>query len=42
MALHASLWLDVRDQFAEEHLEEWEAQKNRMAGLNNLEWDTEK
>ena len=41
MATHASLWLDMRDQFAEEHLEEWEAQKFRAAALNDLEQDTE-
>ena len=41
VATHASLWLDMRDQFAEEHLEEWEAQKFQMAALNDLEWDTE-
>ena len=38
---HASLWLDVRDQFTEEHLEEWEAQKCRAVGLNDLEQETE-
>ena len=27
VATHASLWLNIRDQFTEEHLEEWEAQK---------------
>ena len=37
VATHTSLWLDIRDQFAEEHLEEWEAQKSRMTGLNDLE-----
>ena len=41
MATHASLWLDIQDQFAEEHLEEWEAQKFRAATLNDLERDTE-
>ena len=41
MATHASLWLDIRDQFAEEHLEEWEAQKFWAAALNDLEQDTE-
>ena len=41
VAMHASLWLDMRDQFAEEHLEEWEAQKFKAAALNDLEWDTE-
>ena len=37
VAMHASLWLDIRDQFAEEHLEEWEAQKFQAAALNDLE-----
>ena len=41
VATHASLWLDMWDQFAEEHLEEWEAQKFQAATLNDLEWDTE-
>ena len=41
VATHASLWLDMRDQFAEEHLEEWEAQKFQTAALNDLERDTE-
>ena len=41
MATHATLWLDMRDQFLEEHLEEWEAQKCRTGALNDLERDTE-
>ena len=41
VATHTSLWLNIRDQFAEEHLEEWEAQKFRAATLNDLERDTE-
>ena len=41
VARHAVLWLDIRDQFSEEHLEEWEAQKYRMTGLNGLERETE-
>ena len=41
VATHASLWLDIRDQFAEEHLEEWEAQKFWAVTLNDLERDTE-
>ena len=41
VATHASLWLDIWDQFAEEHLEEWEAQKFWAAALNDLERDTE-
>ena len=39
--MHATLWLDLRDQFVEEHVEEWEAQKCRMGALNDLERDTE-
>ena len=38
---HAVLWLDIRDQFTEEHLEEWETQKYRTASLNDLECETE-
>ena len=41
MAMQVSLWLDVRDQFGEEHVEEWEAQEYRTAGLNDLERETE-
>ena len=41
VATHAKLWLNLQDQFVEEHLEEWEAQKCRMGTLNDLEWDTE-
>ena len=41
MATHASLWLDIWDQFDEEHLEEWEAQKFWAVALNDLEQDTE-
>ena len=41
VATHASLWLDMRDQFAEEHLEEWEAQKCQTTTLNDPERDTE-
>ena len=37
VATHTSMWLDIRDQFAEEHLEELEAQKFRAATLNDLE-----
>ena len=38
---HAVLWLDIRDQFSEEHLEEWEAQKYHTTGLNDLVRETE-
>ena len=41
VATYASLWLDIWDRFAEEHLEEWEAQKSRAVALNYLERDTE-
>ena len=41
VAMHATLWIDQRDQFAEEHVEEWEAQKAQTCALNDLEWDTE-
>ena len=39
--MHATLWLDLRDQFAEEHVEEWEAQKCQTSALNDLKRDTE-
>ena len=41
MATYTSLWLDIQDQFTEEHLEEWEAQKFQAVILNDLERDTE-
>ena len=41
VARHAVLWFDIRDQFSEEHLEEWETQKYRTTGLNDLEHETE-
>ena len=41
MATHATLWLDMRDQFAEEHHTEWEALKSLMCSLSNLECGTE-
>ena len=41
VATHAMLWLDIRDQFAEEHLTEWEAQKSQTRSLNDLKRDTE-
>ena len=41
VATHTSLWLDIQDQFAEELLEEWEAQKFWAATLNDLKRDTE-
>ena len=36
MAMHTTLWLDLRDQFVEEHIEEWEAQKCQTGALNDL------
>ena len=41
VAMHATLWLDLRNLFVDEHVEEWEAQKSRTCTLNDLEWDTE-
>ena len=41
MATHATLWLDMQDQFADEHHMELEAQKSLTHSLNNLECNTE-
>ena len=41
MAAHTTLWLDMRDQFADEHHAEWEGQKLLMCFLNDLECNTE-
>ena len=41
VAAHASLWLDMRDQFADEHHAEWEGQKLLTRSLNDLERNTE-
>ena len=41
MAAHATLWLDMGDQFVEEHHVEWESQKLLMHSLNDLECNTE-
>ena len=38
---HAVLWLNIRDQFSEEHLEEWKAKKYCTTGLNDLKRETE-
>ena len=38
--MHAKLWLNLRDQFVEEHVEEREAQKCWTGALNDLERDT--
>ena len=41
MATHTNLWLDMRDQFVDEHHAEWENQKLLMRSLNDLEHNTE-
>ena len=41
MAAHATLWLDMRDQFVDENLTEWEGQKLLTHSLNDLECNTE-
>ena len=41
MAMNATLWIDQRDHFSLEHLEEWAEQKEQECTLNNLERDTE-
>ena len=41
VAAHATLWLDMRDQFADEHHAEWEGQKLLTHSLNDLERNTE-
>ena len=41
MAAHATLWLDMWDQFADEHHAKWEGQKLLMCSLNDLECNTE-
>ena len=41
VATHATLWLGMRDQFAEEHHTEWKAQKSMTRSLSDLECDTE-
>ena len=41
MATHATLWLDMRDKFADEHHTEWEGQKLLTHSLNELEHNTE-
>ena len=41
VAMHATLWIDQRDLFAQEHLEEWKGQKARTCTLSDLEQDTE-
>ena len=39
--MNATLWIDQRDHFSVEHLEEWAEQKEQECALNDLERDTE-
>ena len=39
--MNTTLWIDQRDHFAMEHLEEWAEQKEQECALNDLERDTE-
>ena len=41
VAMNATLWIDQRDHFSVEHLEEWAEQKEQECTLNDLERDTE-
>ena len=41
VAMNTTLWIDQRDHFAMEHLEDWAEQKEQECTLNNLERDTE-
>ena len=41
VAMNATLWIDLRDHFSMEHLEEWAEQKEQECALNDLERDTE-
>ena len=41
VAMNATLWIDQRDHFSGEHLEEWAKQKEQECYLNDLERDTE-
>ena len=41
VAMNATLWIDQRDHFSLEHLEEWAKQKEQECALNDLERDTE-
>ena len=41
MAAQVTLWLDIREQFTEEHFREWEAQNSWPCQLGALEHDTE-
>ena len=40
VAMNATLWIDQRDHFSMEHLEEWAEQKEQECTLNDLERDT--
>ena len=39
--MNATLWIDQRDHFSMEHLEEWAERKEQECALNDLERDTE-
>ena len=39
--MNATLWIDQRDHFSMEHLEEWAKQKEQECTLNDLERDME-
>ena len=41
VAANATLWMDMRDQFTEEHHTEWERQKSLACPLNDLECKTQ-
>ena len=41
VVMNATLWIDQRDHFSMEHLEEWAEQKEQECTLNDLERDTE-
>ena len=41
VATHTTLWLDMRDEFVDEHHTEWEGQKLLMRSLNDLEHNNE-
>ena len=41
VVMNATFWIDQRDHFSMEHLEEWAEQKEQECALNNLERDME-
>ena len=41
VAAHTTLWLEMQDQFTDEHHAEWEGQKLLTCSLNDLEHNTE-